>query len=58
MSNEQVIEELYLAALSRPPGAREKPKLLSYFAAAPDRRQALEDLAWALINSKEFQFRH
>jgi hypothetical protein len=56
--NGEVLEELYLTALSRPPSERERKKLLAYLNAAPDRRAALEDLIWALLNSKEFQFRH
>jgi hypothetical protein len=57
-SNEQALEELYLASLSRPPTDNEKRQLLSYLGKATDRRQALEDVGWALMNSKEFQFRH
>jgi hypothetical protein len=56
--DEKVLEELYLSALARPPSAREKTELLAHIGKAPNRRQALEDLGWALINSKEFLFRH
>ena len=58
MSNEEIIEELYLAALSRPPSARELKTLATAMAAADNRREFLEDLGWSLVNSKEFQFRH
>jgi hypothetical protein len=56
-SNDAAIEELYLASLSRPPTAAEKASARKYLAAG-NRRQGLEDLLWALINSKEFLFRH
>jgi hypothetical protein len=54
----EVIEELYLAALSRLPSARERQALLAEAARAADRREFFEDLGWSLVNSKEFQFRH
>jgi len=54
----EVIEELYLAALSRLPSARERQALLAEAAQAADRREFFEDLGWSLVNSKEFQFRH
>ena len=57
-SNEQVLEELYLAALARSPSEREKKEWLAHFARTPDRREALEDVGWVLVNSKEFLFRH
>ena len=52
-----MIEALYLAALSRKPSAVEKYLLVPRLEAASDKRLALEDLEWALLNSKEFIFR-
>jgi hypothetical protein len=54
----EVLEELYLAAFARLPTARERKEWLAYLAKAGSRKQALEDLGWVLINSKEFLFRH
>ncbi len=55
---EQITRELYLVALSREPNATEVSAAVKHLAAATDRRQAVEDLGWVLINSKEFLFRH
>jgi hypothetical protein len=52
-----VIDELYLAALTRLPTPVEREAARRHLAAG-DRRAALEDLGWALLNSKEFVFRH
>jgi hypothetical protein len=54
----EIIEELYLSALSRLPTAREKEVLLPAFAADADRRTATEDVLWTLLNSKEFLYNH
>ena len=51
-----ILDELYLAALSRPPTGGERVKLLDHVAKR-DRRQAWEDVAWGLVNSREFQVR-
>jgi hypothetical protein len=56
-SNAEIIEELYLASLSRPPGAVERSALVARVEIAPDRRRALEDVLWALLSSKEFWLR-
>jgi hypothetical protein len=56
---DNVIHEVYLLILSRYPTEDESAKARKYFAAdglLP--RQAVADLAWALINSKEFLYRH
>ncbi len=55
---EQQLTELYLAALSRPPTASELSIAMQYLQDRQDRRQAFEDLTWALINTKEFGFNH
>ncbi|MFM1769851.1 MAG: hypothetical protein RJA22_2380 [Verrucomicrobiota bacterium] len=52
----EVIEELYWSALTRPPTTTELTALLPTLR-APDRRAALEDLLWALLNAKEFVLR-
>ncbi len=57
-SNEAILEELYLAAYSRPPSPQEKKAALEYIAGQKDRLQALEDVYWAVLNSKEFLFQH
>ena len=53
-----IATELYQIALSRDPTPGELATAARHFATTPDRRQAIEDLAWAIINSKEFLFRH
>jgi hypothetical protein len=53
----EIIDELYWTALSRPPTAAESGRLTEYVQRATDRRQALEDIAWGLLNAKEFLFR-
>lgn len=56
---EHKIEQLYLAALSRPATAAEIQTASSYVLGKPDSaRQAYEDLVWAVLNSKEFLFNH
>ncbi len=55
---EQVIRELYSVALSREPNASEEAAAAKHLSSAKDKRQAIEDLGWVLINSKEFLFRH
>ncbi len=55
---EQVTEELYLVALCREPNPTELAAAVKHLKSAKDFRQAVEDLGWVLINSKEFLFRH
>ncbi len=53
-----ILEDLYLSAISRPPTEDERQAHLSYVARSGDRRKAWEDVAWAILNSKEFLLRH
>lgn len=50
----QVIEHIYLTALSRRPTAQEMDRLLQYVARDSDRLNAYGDILWAVINSSEF----
>jgi hypothetical protein len=54
----QIIEEVYLRTLSRKPTATEAKKLSDLVAAETDKKQALEDVFWSLLNSREFMFNH
>jgi hypothetical protein len=58
LTNEQILDELYLRSLSRPPGAAERAGMIAYLERAKDRRAGLEDVFWAVLNSKEFLLRH
>jgi hypothetical protein len=58
LSDRDTLNELYLVTLSRLPEADEVQASLEHVARAEDRRKAWEDVQWALINSKEFLFRH
>ena len=53
----EIIEELFWTALSRAPSAQESQRTSAYLGEAKDRRRACEDVAWALLNAKEFVFR-
>lgn len=51
--------ELYLGVLTRMPDATEVQRVLEYLAAREgDRAGAVQELAWALLSSVEFRFRH
>ena len=56
-SDADIIEELYLGALSRRPTNDEQAKLMAFVGRTKDRRAGLEDVAWGLVNSKEFLLR-
>ena len=55
MTEEQMVEELCLAALGRPPGEKERRAAKNLFAASPP-REAAQDFLWALLNSHDFLF--
>lgn len=55
--NREVLHELFWTALTRPPTDKELANLLPALDQAQDLRAELEDILWALLNSKEFVFR-
>jgi hypothetical protein len=57
-SERAILDDLYLAALSREPSPAESTAAEGYLHRSTDRRAAWEDIAWALLNSKEFLLRH
>ena len=57
-NDQDVISELYLAALSRPPSQAELDVSTKHIAAAGERIKGLEDVCWALLNANEFLFQH
>jgi hypothetical protein len=56
-SDSEIVEELYWIALTRAAGSREREKAVGLLRDAKDRRQALEDITWGLLNAKEFVLR-
>ncbi|HEY2784854.1 MAG TPA: DUF1553 domain-containing protein [Fimbriiglobus sp.] len=57
-SDADILADLYFAALSRPPLPEESKAALAHIAKNKDRRKAWEDVLWAVINTREFLFRH
>ena len=57
-SDTERLTDLYYAALARPPFEDEQKVALAHVAKAADKRKAWEDVLWALINTREFLFRH
>jgi hypothetical protein len=54
-SDEAIVDDLYLAALSRLPTAEERQRGATYLSNAPKGSRA-QDLLWALLNSKAFLY--
>jgi len=55
----ELIKNIYLTILSRYPTKSEAETAEKYFQGqGVTRKTAIEDLAWALINTKEFLYRH
>jgi hypothetical protein len=63
MADEQIVDRVMLLALSRKPTADERAKFLAVLADAAkggkgSRREAVEDLVWAVLTGREFLFNH
>lgn len=56
LSNEEIVEALYIATLSRPPGSGERS--VGADVLMHNRRGGAENLQWALLNSPEFLLNH
>jgi hypothetical protein len=55
----QIIEELYLVTLSRFPSGKEMALMQQAFdESSGDRRSAVEDILWALLNTRECVYNH
>ena len=59
-SNSDIIDTVYLAALSRFPSDDERKTIDTVLDDAPpeEKRAAIEDLFWSVLTSKEFLFQH
>ncbi|MFC7336861.1 PSD1 and planctomycete cytochrome C domain-containing protein [Haloferula chungangensis] len=58
---ESIVENLYLRTLGRVPTPEEKEKIAPHLAETKnpkETRELLDDVFWALLNSKEFLFNH
>ena len=60
LSDSKILDHIYLTAFSRYPSESEKKTLVGALGKSrqPSRQQALEDMMWALLTSKEFLFNH
>jgi hypothetical protein len=56
-TDDELVDTLFWTLLTREPARTERMAHTYYLGHAEDRRQALEDLAWSLLNAKEFLLR-
>lgn len=56
--DEEMIDDLYWTTLTRPPTTAETNAFVRHIVNTENRRAALQDITWALVNSKEFVMRH
>jgi len=54
----EVLRQLYLRTLCRPPSDDEQAAILDQLQNEPDKKAVMDDVFWALLNSKEFIFTH
>ena len=54
----EVVESIYIACLARKPDPEERQKLEPILAAEPNPRNAVDDILWAVLNSREYLFNH
>ncbi len=57
-SDTEILNALYLRALSRSPSENTMNALLMHVATTTDKRQAWEDVLWTVLNSQEFIYQH
>lgn len=56
LAHDEIVAQLYLASLNRPPSEEELSESRKWLAESQDRTEFYQDLLWALINSKQFLF--
>ena len=54
----EILDTLYLRALSRRPSPKTRTAMLAHVGNSPNKRQAWEDVLWTLLNSQEFIYQH
>jgi hypothetical protein len=57
-TDDQILDELFLATLTRLPSAKDRQQFHDYRKEAADRQAAFTDTLWALINTREFILNH
>ncbi len=57
-SDTEILNALYLRALSRSPSENTMKALLKHVATTTEKRQAWEDILWTILNSQEFIYQH
>jgi hypothetical protein len=57
-SDADILDELYWAALGHAPTEAAKQDALTHVEKSSNRRQAWEDIQWALLNTREFLYRY
>ena len=55
---QDILTELYVRCLTRKPTDREMAGLQEVLATEQDQKRILEDVFWAVMNSREFVFNH
>jgi hypothetical protein len=56
--HEEIVTELYLAGVCRRPTGKELEASIAHLKSKSDPVIALEDIAWAILNTNEFLFQH
>ncbi|OUT58327.1 MAG: cell surface protein [Rhodopirellula sp. TMED11] len=58
LTEQQVLDRIYMRCLARKPNEKESADLMKQVTEAEDKVAALEDIFWAVLNSREFVFNH
>jgi hypothetical protein len=58
MTDDEIIDELFLSAFGELPTAAQRQQVHAYRTGAADRQQFFGDLTWALLNSQRFLFNY
>ncbi len=58
LTNAELVDELFLATLTRKPKDEEKEFALKHMVEAKNRAEAITEVLWALVNTREFILNH
>jgi hypothetical protein len=58
LTNEELVDELFLATLSRYPDAEQKADALAHLKEARTRQEGIVEVLWVLVNLREFILNH